>query len=158
MKPARILVIDDDDSVRKVMSAALEDEGYKVDLAETGTQAIEKSKSEFYNMALIDIRLPDMEGTRLLSELKETTPKMVKIIVTGYPSMQNAIEAVKRGADDFVVKPFKMEVVLETIKRHLDKQEKEKRYSEDRVKEFIETRVSEQAAEDREKRSKKTKA
>ena len=148
-EPARILVIDDDDGVRKVLKVALEGEGYKVDTAESGAQAVEMSQAEAYNMALIDIRLPDMEGTRLLSELKETTPKMRKIIVTGYPSMQNAIEAVKRGANDFVVKPFKMESVLETVKKHLDEQQKERKYSEDKVREFIETRASEMSAAER---------
>ncbi len=142
-EPVRILVIDDDESVRKVLAVALEDAGYTVDVAENGKQAIEKSHADFFHLALIDIRLPDMEGIRLLSELKETTPKMVKIIVTGYPSLQNAIEAVKRGADDYVVKPFKMENVLDTIKRHLKKQQDERKYSEDRVREFIETRTKE---------------
>lgn len=146
---ARILVIDDDDSVRKVLKVALEDEGYRVDTAESGKEAIKKSHNGFYNMALIDIRLPDMEGTKLLTELKPTTPKMVKIIVTGYPSMQNAIEAVKRGASDYVVKPFKMEIVLETIKRHLKEQENERNYSKEKVKEFIETRVNEENSQER---------
>ena len=142
-EPARILVIDDDESVRKVIAAALEDEGYIVDIAENGKQAIEKAQAKVYHLALIDIRLPDMEGTKLLSELKETTPKMVKIIVTGYPSMQNAIEAVKKGANDFVVKPFKMESLLDIIKRRLKMQQEEREYSEERVKEYIETRVDE---------------
>jgi len=146
---ARILVIDDDESVRKVLSSALEEEGYEVETAESGKKAIEMSQRAFFNMALIDIRLPDMEGTKLLSELKVTTPKMRKIIVTGYPSMQNAIEAVKRGANDFVVKPFKMESVLETIKIQLKEQQGEQKYSEEKVKEFIETRVSEADAEER---------
>ena len=142
-EPARILVIDDDESVRKVLVAALEDEGYVVDVAENGKQAIEKTHAEFFHLALIDIRLPDMEGTKLLSELKKTTPKMVKIIVTGYPSLQNAIDAVRRGANDYVVKPFKMESVLDTVKRHLKEQQDERKYSEDRVKEYIETRIKE---------------
>ena len=146
---ARILVIDDDESVRKVLSSALEEEGYEVETADSGKKAIEMSQKAFFNMALIDIRLPDMEGTKLLSELKDTTPKMRKIIVTGYPSMQNAIEAVKRGANDFVVKPFKMESVLETIKIQLKEQQGEQKYSEEKVKEFIETRVSEADAEER---------
>jgi DNA-binding NtrC family response regulator len=67
----------------------------------------------------------------------------VKIIVTGYPSMQNAIEAVKKGANDFVVKPFKMESLLETVKQRLRMQQEEREYSEERVKEYIETRVDE---------------
>jgi len=153
-RKATILVIDDDDSVRKVLSAALEDEGYEVETAETGRKAVEMSRRSFYNMALIDIRLPDMEGTKLLSELKDTTPKMRKIIVTGYPSMQNAIEAVKRGANDYVVKPFKMESVLETVKAQLKEQQGERQYSEEKVKEFIETRVSEADTEERKAKGK----
>lgn len=140
---ARILVIDDDESVRKVLVAALEDEGYVVDAAENGAEAVRKSQSNFYNLALIDIRLPDMEGTVLLSEMKDTVPKMVKIMVTGYPGLQNAVEAVNRGADGYVVKPFKMEDLLKTVKEHLQKQKKARKYSEDKVKEFIETRAAE---------------
>ena len=141
-EPARILVIDDDESVRKVLVTALEDEGYAVDTAETGGEAIRKSNANFYNLALVDIRLPDMEGTWLLSEMKESTPKMVKIIVTGYPGLENAVDAVNRGADAYVVKPFKMENLLATVKEHLKKQEAERKDSEEKVKEFIEARAA----------------
>jgi DNA-binding NtrC family response regulator len=141
-EPAKILVIDDDESVRKVLVTALEDEGYAVDTAETGGEAIRKSNANFYNLALVDIRLPDMEGTRLLSEMKESTPKMVKIIVTGYPGLENAVDAVNRGADAYVVKPFKMENLLGTIKEQLKKQEAARRDSEEKVKEFIEARAA----------------
>jgi len=75
---ARILVIDDDESIRKSLATVLEEEGYVVDTAENGKEAIQKSNVNFYNLALIDIQLPDMEGTRLLTAMKETTPKMVK--------------------------------------------------------------------------------
>jgi DNA-binding NtrC family response regulator len=141
-EPARILVIDDDESVRKVLVTALEDEGYAVDTAENGGEAIRKSNANFYNLALVDIRLPDMEGTRLLSEMKESTPKMVKIIVTGYPGLENAVDAVNRGADAYVVKPFKMENLLATVKEHLKKQEAARKDSEEKVKEFIEARAA----------------
>jgi DNA-binding NtrC family response regulator len=141
-EPARILVIDDDESVRKVLVTALEDEGYVADTAETGGEAIRKSNANFYNLALVDIRLPDMEGTWLLSEMKESTPKMVKIIVTGYPGLENAVDAVNRGADAYVVKPFKMENLLATVKEHLKKQEAERKDSEEKVKEFIEARAA----------------
>ena len=140
---ARILVVDDDESVRKVLTAILEEEGYAVDTAKNGKEAIKKSKVKFYNLALIDIRLTDMEGTKLLTKVKDTTPKMRKIIITGYPSLQNAIEAVNRGADAYVLKPFDMDKVLETIKDQLKKQEEEKRYTQKKVGEFIETRVKE---------------
>jgi DNA-binding NtrC family response regulator len=140
---AKILVIDDDSSIRKVLSAALEDEGYIVDIAENGREAIRKSKSHFYNLALIDIRLPDMDGTKLLTEMKDTVPKMVKIIVTGYPGLQNAIDAVNQGADAYVVKPFKMDDLLKTVREHLQEQELAKKRSEERIREFVEARVAE---------------
>jgi DNA-binding NtrC family response regulator len=140
---ARILVIDDDASVRKVITMALEDEGYSVDTAENGSEAIQKCNANFYNVALIDIRLPDMEGTKLLREMKDTTPKMIKIIVTGYPGLQNAVEAINRGADGYIVKPFKMDDLLKTVKEHLKKQEEAKKDGEEKVREFIETRAKE---------------
>jgi len=68
---------------------------------------------------------------------------MVRIIITGYPSLQNAIEAVNKGADGYVIKPFNMDSVLNTIKEHLQKQREEKKYSEEKVREFVETRAAE---------------
>jgi len=142
-KTARILVVDDDESVRKVLSLILEEEGYVVDTAENGKEAIEKSESKCYNLALIDIRLPDMKGTKLLTAMKETTPKMAKIIITGYPTLKNAIETVNKGADAYILKPLNMDNILETIKEQLKKQQETKKYSEEKVTEFIKTRVKE---------------
>lgn len=144
----RILIIDDDESIRKALSAVLEEKGYVVDAAQCGIEAIEKSKTGFYNLALIDIRLPDMEGTELLKALKDTVPPMVKIIVTGYPSLANAMEAVNRGADAYILKPLVMENVLKIIREHLKRQQEAKRYSEERVAEFIDTRARELDAEE----------
>jgi len=141
-EPARVLVVDDE-IIRKVLKTILEREGYVVDTVETGKEAIEKSNVNFYNLALIDIRLPDMEGTELLTAMKETTPKMVKIIITGYPSFENAIQAVNKGADAYVLKPFNVERVLSTIREHLKKQQEGKKYSEERVAESVETRARE---------------
>jgi two-component system response regulator PilR (NtrC family) len=140
---ARILIVDDDESIRKVLSTILDEEGYAVDVADSGKQAIDKSNEEFYNLALVDIRLPDMEGTELLTKMKDTTPKMRKIIITGYPSLQNAVEALNKGADAYIMKPFDMDKVLSTIREQLKKQEEEKEYSQGKVAEFIETRVKE---------------
>lgn len=139
----RILVVDDDESVRKVLATILEEKGYLVDTAENGKEAIEKSKTKIYNLALLDIRLLDMEGTELLTAMKETTPKMIKIIMTGYPSLQNAIEAVNKGADAYMLKPLNMDDALRTIKGHLKNQKQAKKYSEQKVAEFIETRARE---------------
>ena len=143
VKNARILIIDDDENIRKALAAILEEEGYMVDTAETAKQAIEKTDKNIYNIALIDMRLPDMEGIELLTKMKDTTPKMRKVIVTGYPTLHNAIEAVNRGADAYILKPFDVEKVLATIKEQLKKQEEEKRFSQEKVAEFIEARVRE---------------
>jgi DNA-binding NtrC family response regulator len=140
---ARILVIDDDEGIRKVISTALNDESYITDTASNGKEAIEKSRTNAYNLAIIDIHLPDMEGTQLLSELKETTPKMRKIIVTGFPDIQNAITAVKKGANDYITKPVKIDVLINSIREQLRKQQEEKNYSEEKVTEYIETRLRE---------------
>jgi DNA-binding NtrC family response regulator len=140
---ARILVVDDDESVTRTFKIILEENGYIVDTAENGKEAIEKSNKNFYNAAFIDIRLPDMEGTQLLTAMKETTPKMVKIIITGYPALQNAMDAVNKGADAYVLKPPKMKELLNTLKEHLQKQKEEKSYSEEKVAEFIQRRANE---------------
>jgi DNA-binding NtrC family response regulator len=142
-KNARILVIDDDVNIRKSLEAILSAEGYNVDLAKNGKEAIKKSESTVYNVALIDIRLPDMDGVELLTQVKDNVPKMRKIIITGYPSVQNAIEAVNRKADAYLVKPVDVKKLLITIETQLELQKMEKAYSEEKVVEFIETRVKE---------------
>ena len=139
----RILVIDDDESIRKLLVVTLESKGYSVDTAKDGKEAIRKSASNSYNLALVDLRLPDIDGIELLTAMKETNPTMMKIIVTGYPSVQNAIEAINRGADGYVVKPVKAEQLLSTVQEHLRKQRENKIYSEEKVKQFIDTRVRE---------------
>ena len=140
---ARILIVDDDESIRKVVATILHEKGYAVDTAETGKEAINKSNKKFYNLALIDMRLPDMEGTQLLMAMRETTPRMVKIIMTGYPSLQNAMEAVNKNADAYLLKPVNMDKVLSMIDAHLKRQQGEKKYSQNKIAEFIETRVKE---------------
>lgn len=140
---ARIIIVDDDEGIRETLAAILQEEGYTVETAENGKEAIEKTNTKFYNLALIDIRLPDIEGIDLLKEIKETTPKIRKIIITGYPTLQNAMEAVNSGADAYVLKPFDIEKVLKIIKDQLERQRSEKKYSQQKVTEFIETRVKE---------------
>jgi len=140
-KCARILVVDDDESIRKVLAAILKDEGHYVDTAENGKAAIEKTETDFYNLALIDIRLPDMEGTALLTKMKDTTPKMRKIIMTGYPSLENALEALNKGAHSYLVKPLDIDKVIAMVKKQLKIQEREKQYTQEKVTEYIETRI-----------------
>jgi len=142
-KHTRILVVDDDETIRTTMKAILEDEGYLVDLASTGKEAIQKTQDKNYNVALLDIRLPDMEGVELLKLMKDNIPKTRKIMVTGYPSMQNAISALNKNADAYLLKPVDVEKLLNTVKEQLEAQENERKFSEQKVAEFIESRVKE---------------
>jgi DNA-binding NtrC family response regulator len=117
-----ILVVDDDTELRKVLSSILSEEGYAVKTAENGKQAIEVSEKKRFDLALIDIKLPDMEGTELLHRLKEKQPHIVMIIITGFPTIQNAMGAVNEGADGYILKPFEIRKLLEAVRKHLNKE------------------------------------
>jgi DNA-binding NtrC family response regulator len=139
----RILIVDDDVTIRSTMIAILEDEGYIVDSAANGKEAIKKTQEQIYNLALLDIRLPDMEGVELLKLMKDSVPRMRKIMVTGFPSLQNAVEAVNRNADAYLIKPVDIDQLLTTVREQLEKQEEDKKFDEQKVADFIETRVKE---------------
>lgn len=142
-KVPRILVVDDDENIRTVFMMNLEDRGFEVESAANGQEALDKTSRKFYNIALIDIKLPDMEGTELLNTLSERLPKMKKIIVTGFPTIENAMKAVNEGADGYILKPVRIEELIEAIEEHLRKQREEEKYSERKVEEFIEARARE---------------
>src|SRR3990170_5257918 len=139
----RILVVDDDDVIRETLMLLLEEEGYITETEKDGKEAITKSNANSYNLAIVDWRLPDIEGTKLLTNLRETTPKMAKIMLTGYPSMQNAVDSVNAQADAFFLKPADMRLLLEKIKELLKQQDQAREYSEEKMVSYIETRVKE---------------
>jgi len=90
---------------------------------------------------LIDIHLPDMTGIEVISKIKETTPKMKKLILTGFPETHTAIDAVNKKADAYLVKPFDPELLLELLEQNLRQQEEELKYAQEKVLEYIKTRV-----------------
>lgn len=117
-----ILVVDDDTEIRKVLSSILSEEGYSVKTVENGKQAIEVSEKKRFDLALIDIKLPDMKGTELLHRLKEKQPHIVMIIITGFPTIENAMGAVNEGADGYILKPFEIRKLLQAVRKHLNKE------------------------------------
>ena len=121
-----ILIVDDDVSVRKTLSSILSAEGYVVEAVDNGKEALKAVEKQLFDVVLIDIELPDIKGVDLLSKLKQKQPRMVRIIITGFPSMDNAINAVNEGADGYVLKPFDPEQLLKTIRKHLDERSAEK--------------------------------
>ena len=141
MKKASILIVDDNEDILETLCAILEEKGYSTDIAKNSTEAIEKSKTNFYNLALLDIKLPDMEGTKLLTKMKETRPKMIKIMITGYASLQNAIEVLNLGADAYIMKPLNPENLLKVIAEKLKIQREAETMNQKKVVEWIETKA-----------------
>ena len=114
-----ILVVDDDKSILRTFTRILQKNGYKVDTAETGKEAIEKVDKRQYDLALVDIRLPDMDGTDLLAKIKQQLQNTIKIMITGFPSIESGIKALDEGADAYLVKPVKPEELMLLIKEKL---------------------------------------
>ena len=141
MKKASILIVDDNEGILETLSAILEEKGYRTDTAKNGKEAIEKAKTNFYNVELFDIKLPDIEGTKLLTKIEETTPRMVKIMVTGYAALENAVEALNLGADAYIMKPVDPENLLKIVNEKLNEQRKAEKMSQKKVADWIETRA-----------------
>jgi DNA-binding NtrC family response regulator len=122
---ANILVIDDDEDILKMLTDLLSKGGYATDTARTGAEAIEKMKARSFNIALVDIVLPDIRGTRLLPLIKEITPNIRKIIITGHATLESAIEALNAGSDAYITKPFDPPQLLKVIAEKLRDQREE---------------------------------
>ena len=124
-KKKRILVVDDDVTILRVFKNILEKEGYIVETVNTGKAAVERIKKEKFNVCLIDVKLPDMDGTELLLKLVNK-PETIKIIVTGFSSDEVGKKAADYGADDFLVKPVKPEELIATVRERLITKQSEK--------------------------------
>ncbi len=114
------LIIDDDPEVRKTLALILQDENYLVETAENGKKAIQMCEKTPFDVALIDVQLPDIKGTELLHTLKEKQPKMVRIIITGHPSIENAAKSVNEKADGYIIKPFAVPELMEMMKKLIE--------------------------------------
>jgi two-component system nitrogen regulation response regulator GlnG len=120
MEQGKILVTEDEESLRFVLKKALEDEGYWVQTAVSGSAARQLLSDSHFDVSLMDIKLPDVDGVTLLKELKESGIDTAMILMTAQNTMRNAIGAMKNGAFDYVTKPFDLEEVLMLVKRALD--------------------------------------
>ncbi len=120
MAREKVLVVDDESKIRDHFSEFLGKEGFEVDGAENGQVAIKKINQGFYDVVLIDLNMPKVDGMTVLRHLVENEPESIGIILTGYASIRNAVEAMKAGAFDYLAKPVKMEEVLMIIRRALE--------------------------------------
>jgi len=123
--PKKILVVDDDLSILRTLRRVLERNGYEVDTSETAKEALEKMGKSHYDLALVDVILPDMKGTELLVYAKTQLKQTIKFIITGYPSAEVGAAARDLGADAFILKPVKMPDLLSAIRVFLDEEERE---------------------------------
>ena len=136
-----VLIVDDDRAILESAKAIIESAGYAVQTAETARDAIRKVKSDWFDIALLDIKLPDMEGTELLKQLQEIKPRMIKIMVTGYASLDSAIQCVNLEAKAYIVKPFNPADLLQVMEEKLKERRAAERIDEDNVTDFIEERL-----------------
>jgi len=116
----KILVVDDDTTHRLMLKATLAADGYAVTEAGDGEEAIEKLKQEFFDLVMLDLKMPKMGGLEALKHLKEINPGIPVLIMTAYASVQTAVEALKQGAFDYLIKPLDMEEVKLMLIKTLD--------------------------------------
>ena len=140
MDKKSILIIDDDKAILKSLKSILEMKGFRVATAENGREALEKVCSDFFNLALIDIRLPDIDGTSLLQEFQQLVPMMKKVMITGYSTEENAIDSLNLGADGYLRKPVMPGRLLKFLYDKLAEQESENMIYEDIVNDLIRKR------------------
>jgi K+-sensing histidine kinase KdpD len=117
-----ILVVDDDLDFLNIIKLILENKGYEVDTAPSANEGIARLRERFYNTAILDISLPDADGTELLSKCLEIHPDIIAIMLTGHSSVQNAVQSLNRGAFAYLEKPLDTETLLSVISRGLEKQ------------------------------------
>ena len=119
----RILIVDDEESMRDFLSIMLHREGYQVDTATDGSQAVSHLREHSYDLVISDIKMPRMTGLELLAHIKERTPETVVLMVTAFSSTDEAVEAMKQGAYDYITKPFKNEEIRLIVKNALERRE-----------------------------------
>ncbi|MGD0953447.1 MAG: response regulator [Methanotrichaceae archaeon] len=144
-----ILVVDDDKRILKGFSAILELKGYRVSTAESGQEAIKKYRANYYNLVLIDIKLPDLEGTELIKQFNLINPGAKKIMVTGYATLENAIKSLNWGADGYLQKPVPPSKLLSFVADKLMEQEVENDLNEDMVIDLLRAKKQDEQNLDR---------
>ncbi len=118
----RLLIVDDNKNNSKTLELIFDSKGYYVESAESGRQAISKVENGNFDLALLDIRLPDMDGIELLHSLKKIQPNLACVMVTAYASIETAVQALNRGASGYIIKPVNIDEVSAKIEETLEKQ------------------------------------
>jgi two-component system response regulator PilR (NtrC family) len=126
MSNDKILVADDEQSMREFLDIMLKKEGYKVSLASNGEEVLKLTEKDIFDLVLMDIRMPKLDGISALKKIKAISPETIVIMITAYASADTAIKAMKEGAYDYITKPFKVEEIKLIIKNALEKKNLQK--------------------------------
>jgi two-component system nitrogen regulation response regulator NtrX len=118
---SQILVIDDEIDIRKTLKEILESEMFTVEEAEDGAAGVEMAKEGKYEIILCDVRMPEMDGIEVLQRINEIIPETPVIMISGYGNISTAVESLKKGAYDYIEKPFDLKRLLVTIRHAMDK-------------------------------------
>ncbi len=121
MNTANILIVEDDPKMRNSLKEIMGREGYLVDSAETGEEALSKMRQTYYDLVITDLRLPGIDGMEVLRAVQKSGLDTSVVIITAYASVDNAVEAMKEGAEDYIAKPFNIDEIRLVVKKVLDK-------------------------------------
>jgi YesN/AraC family two-component response regulator len=138
---ASVLVVDDEKIIHESCGRILREEGYEVETASSGHEALERLKEKHYNLVLTDIRMPGMDGIETLEKMRKKVPDITVVMFTGYSSVETARDSMKLGAFDYLPKPFTPEELLAVVKKAIEKEMKarQKREREERFQEITRT-------------------
>jgi len=119
----KVLVVDDEEVIRDILKRYLEGEKFQVTTAKSGEDALRELEKEVFDVALIDLKLPDMSGIELIEKMKYIAPHLIYIMMTGFPTIKLAVKAIQNGAYDFITKPFILEEIKMVINKAFTQQE-----------------------------------
>jgi DNA-binding NtrC family response regulator len=119
--PARILIVDDEEHIRKILTIMLSKKGYETQTAQGGKEALEKIRASAFDAVITDMRMSGMDGLELLAAIKDYDPELIVLVVTAFSSVDNAIEAMRKGAYDYISKPFKEDEILLVLEKALER-------------------------------------
>ncbi len=120
--PIRVLVVDDELGIREGCRRVLTPQGFEVDVAENGPAGLRKLRESRYDILLLDIMMPGMSGMEVLRQARQIDPDLICIIITGYATVELAVQAIREGAHDFIAKPFSADLLLQVVHRELERQ------------------------------------
>jgi len=147
MTGKKILIVEDDAIIKTLISRALGSLGHSITTAKNGKEALAKVQELNYDLALLDIGLPDMLGTELLKKIRKINNEMVIIMITGHPSQDSSIESINNDADGYVVKPIRNDDLISIVEKKLRQREEAKSLSNEKVSEYLKNKLSRLALE-----------